>query len=99
MYDVWSYNSSVKRKAATPGKPATVSFSAFSARNYSTPVRGQARFTLAWLDTVQGRVRKTFGTFDAAKSEAERAANAFLRGDTEAAGFSGADRARFAAVL
>lgn len=99
MYDGKSYHSGVKRKAAAPGKPAIVSFGAFSARIYATPVRGQPRFTLAWSDPVRGRVRKTFATFDAAKSEAERTANAFLRGDAEAAGFSGADRARFAAVL
>ncbi|MGE3308466.1 MAG: tyrosine-type recombinase/integrase [Limisphaerales bacterium] len=89
----------MKRKAAAPGKPVTVSFGAFTARIYSTPVRGSPRFTLAWSDPVRGRIRKTFATFEAAKSEAERTANAFLRGDTEAAGFTGADRARFAAVL
>lgn len=89
----------MKRKTASPGKPATVSFGPFSARVYSTPVRGKVRFTLAWVDPVRGRLRKTFATFEDAKRHAGEVANAFLRGDAEAAAFTGSDRARFNAIL
>lgn len=89
----------MKRRAASPGKPTFVSVGAFHARIYATPVRGVQRFTLSWIDPGRGRLRRTFSTFEGAKAESERIANAFLRGDTEAAGFTGTDRARFAAIL
>lgn len=64
----------MKKKPAARGKPAVVSVGCFSARVYSTPVRGKERFTLAWAHPTRGRVRETFGDFDSAKRRAEEVA-------------------------
>lgn len=45
------------------------------------------------------RRRETFATFEAAKARAEAVAGSLLRGDATAAGFTGTERARFAAIL
>lgn len=94
-----SYNPAVKKKPAARGKPAVVSVGAFSARIYSTPVRGTERFTLSWQDPARGRRRETFADFESAKRRAESVATSLQRGDAEAAGFTGSDRARFAAII
>jgi integrase len=89
----------VKAKRAASGKPVDVRVGSFSSRIYSTPVRGKERFTLAWTDPVHGRRRETFGDFESAKRRGEHVARNLQNGDTEAAGFTGAERARFVAIL
>jgi hypothetical protein len=54
---------------------------------------------LAWADPSRGRVRETFTESDAAKLRAEEVAKSLQEGDAAAAGFRGAERARFAAIL
>lgn len=54
---------------------------------------------MVWQDPAAGRRRETFATFEAAKARAEAVARSLLRGDATAAGFTGTERARFAAIL
>jgi integrase len=88
-----------KGRFPTKGRPVVVTVGAFSARVYWTPSKGYDGFTLSWIDPAQGRRRETFAAFAEAKRRAEQVATALVNGDTTAAGFSGTDRARFAAVV
>ncbi len=88
-----------KRRSAASGKLTVITVGAFSATIYFTPAQGRPRYTLAWADPLKGHFRETFTEFDSAKRRAEEVARSLQVGDTAAAGFTGPERARFAAIL